>query len=277
MFGFSLLVFFCPILQSKAQETSVDVCSPCNHDPSDLQAFPEEEEEEEERINASDIPWEERYEKIWVESEKKETKSQYKNVTAELKERFGELEHKELDDDDVEDGNQAKEDEEVDAPEEKEADVEESSEEEDEPIVRPTARARTAVLLPIPEQRESGLEDSQSEEPPDNVQRATSVEISDADPYQDSHQFTSDNKAHSSSSEEDLSAGSTKAKKCPTELEKNVDTKEEGRHRTTLLAASEPDVQPKILDVPSSDSDEVEEGLWRSRYEVGHQSGTSLQ
>ncbi|XP_039617341.1 ankyrin repeat domain-containing protein 26 isoform X2 [Polypterus senegalus] len=41
--------------------------------------------------NDLDIFWEERYEKIWVEKEKREVKSQYRNVTAELKEKFGEI------------------------------------------------------------------------------------------------------------------------------------------------------------------------------------------
>lgn len=246
------------------------MCSPYNLDQSDLPASPEEEE----GINAGDIPWEERYEKIWVEKEKKETKSHYKNVTAELKERFGELEHKEPADvlEDGEDGKQDVGDEEVDVPEEKEAD---SSEEEDEPIVRPTARARSAVLLPIPEQRESGMEDSQSEEPPEIIQRTVSVEISDADLFKDQHHppIIQDNKVDSSEDEDDgdLSAGSGTKANAKTESDINLDEKEEERHRTLLLAASEPDVPTKILDVPSSDSDEVEEGLWKSRYEVGHQ------
>ena len=38
-----------------------------------------------------------------------------------------------------------------------------SDEDEGEPVLRPTARARSTVLLTIPEQRESGLEDSQTE------------------------------------------------------------------------------------------------------------------
>ncbi|XP_051791868.1 ankyrin repeat domain-containing protein 26 isoform X2 [Erpetoichthys calabaricus] len=41
--------------------------------------------------NDLDIFWEKRYEKIWVEREKREVKSQYRNVTAELKEKFGEI------------------------------------------------------------------------------------------------------------------------------------------------------------------------------------------
>lgn len=275
-------------MQTKARKTlpasSVDVCSPYNLDPSDLRASPEEEE----RMNASDPPWEERYEKIWVESEKKETKSQYKNVTAELKERFGELETGDLLEKDEEDGKEAKGDKEVDTSEEEEADVEDSSEDEDEPIVRPTARARSAILLPIPEQRESGLEDSQYEEPPEGVQRAVSVEISD-DLHQDNlsndlhHPTISRNNRVDCSSYDDddgdLSAGSgtkAKVKKCPSKSE-NIDEKADECIRTQTLDAIEPDVPPNIQNMPPSDSDEVEEGLWKSRYEVGHQSGTSLQ
>ncbi|KAL2309414.1 hypothetical protein Nmel_005614 [Mimus melanotis] len=37
-------------------------------------------------------PWEERYERLWVENEKRELKTNFKNITAELKELFGENE-----------------------------------------------------------------------------------------------------------------------------------------------------------------------------------------
>ncbi|XP_021409166.2 ankyrin repeat domain-containing protein 26 isoform X2 [Lonchura striata] len=37
-------------------------------------------------------PWEERYEKMWVENEKRELKTNFKNITAELKQLFGENE-----------------------------------------------------------------------------------------------------------------------------------------------------------------------------------------
>ncbi|XP_065133517.1 ankyrin repeat domain-containing protein 26 isoform X1 [Paramisgurnus dabryanus] len=264
--------------EDQARETlpasSLDVGSPHTHDPFELPDFAEKEE------NAGDIPWEERYEKIWVENDKKETKSQYKNVTAELKERFGELDpkqHHDLFELQGNDGKHSSGDEELDVV----AEVEDSSEEEGEPIVRPAARARSAVLLPIPEQRESGLEDSQIEEPQENSQRAASVEISDADLHQDS--LTSDpqlipellkhevQQEGSSSSDEDFSADiGTKANtKCPSESENNIDekSKDEECHRTSLLAPSELDVHPKILDVPFSDSDEGEEGLRTSRHE----------
>ncbi|XP_056195454.1 uncharacterized protein LOC130149633 [Falco biarmicus] len=36
-------------------------------------------------------PWEERYERMWVENEKRELKTNFKNITAELKQLFGEI------------------------------------------------------------------------------------------------------------------------------------------------------------------------------------------
>lgn len=36
-------------------------------------------------------PWEERYERMWVEKEKRELKTNFKNITAELKQLFGEI------------------------------------------------------------------------------------------------------------------------------------------------------------------------------------------
>ncbi|XP_049430273.1 ankyrin repeat domain-containing protein 26 isoform X9 [Epinephelus fuscoguttatus] len=111
----------------------------------------------EERDGAGEnVPWENRYEKLWVEVEKKEAKSTFKNVAGELKEKFGEL---------LKSRHSAEH-----APEEEQAmaestsaEEESSDEEEGEIIVRPMARARSTVLLTIPEQRESGLEDSATE------------------------------------------------------------------------------------------------------------------
>lgn len=96
---------------------------------------------------AEAAPWEKRYEKLWVEVEKRHVKSNYKNVACELKEKFGEL---------FRPGPPAEREEKRDEPAEDSSD----DEEEGEVIVRPTARARSSVLLTIPEQRESGLEDS---------------------------------------------------------------------------------------------------------------------
>lgn len=39
----------------------------------------------------SDLPWEEKYENLWVDSEKKDVKSHFKDITAELKQKFGEF------------------------------------------------------------------------------------------------------------------------------------------------------------------------------------------
>lgn len=102
------------------------------------------------------ILWEKRYESLWVELEKREVKSTFKNVASELKEKFGELPHSNrCAAADISEEEQAK-------GESPSAEAS-SDEEEGEPIVRPTARARSTVLLPILEQRESGLEDSITE------------------------------------------------------------------------------------------------------------------
>ncbi|KAM9352318.1 ankyrin repeat domain-containing protein 26 [Symphorus nematophorus] len=106
----------------------------------------------EERGEAGDdVPWEKRYEKLWVEVEKKEAKSTFMNVASELKEKFGEVLKSRCPAKDVTEEEQAS------------GEEESSDEEEGEVIVRPTARARSTVLLTIPEQRESGLEDSVTE------------------------------------------------------------------------------------------------------------------
>ncbi|XP_032379301.1 ankyrin repeat domain-containing protein 26 isoform X5 [Etheostoma spectabile] len=106
-----------------------------------------------ERSKAGHVPWENRYEKLWVEVEKREVKSTFKNVAGELKEKFGEL---------LKSRHSTEEEQ---ATAEFTAAEEESSDEDEEGdvIVRPMARARTTVLLTIPEQRESGLEDSVTE------------------------------------------------------------------------------------------------------------------
>ncbi|KAM8750991.1 ankyrin repeat domain-containing protein 26 isoform 6-T7 [Acanthopagrus schlegelii] len=110
----------------------------------------------EEQSEAGDkIPWEKRYEKLWVELEKREVKSTFRNVAGELKEKFGELFKSRCPAEDVT--------EEEHAIAESTSAEESSDEEEGEVIVRPMARARSTVLLTIPEQRESGLEDSATE------------------------------------------------------------------------------------------------------------------
>lgn len=102
----------------------------------------------------ADIPWEKRYEKLWVEVEKKEVKSTFKSVAGELKERFGELfkSRRPPENTTAEETSPS-------------SSAEEESSDEDEVIVRPAARARSSVLFTIPEQRESGQEDSAAEHP----------------------------------------------------------------------------------------------------------------
>lgn len=260
-------------MQIKAREalqtSSVNIKKPSN-EPLKLPTSPREDEQEE---KTDETPWEERYEKIWVENEKKETKSQYKNVAAELKEKFGELEHKEpgyLLEQEWEETQQDDEEEEKEV--EKEADEDDSDEEAGEPIVRPTARARSAILLPIPEQRESGLEDSQSE----SVHRTVSVEVSEAELPTDQHNpqiipealpdeaRQPESRADGADDNEGANGGN-----CPRESGSDVDEEAEELHRPPLLAENELKVPPKTLEVPSSDSDEVDEGLWKSRVEVG--------
>ncbi|XP_074871091.1 ankyrin repeat domain-containing protein 26 isoform X3 [Carettochelys insculpta] len=55
-----------------------------------------EPQKQNEESHADDVQlnpklWEERYEKMWVENEKKELKTNFKNITAELKQMFGEI------------------------------------------------------------------------------------------------------------------------------------------------------------------------------------------
>ncbi|CAB1416411.1 unnamed protein product [Pleuronectes platessa] len=105
-----------------------------------------------------DCPWEKRYEKLWVEVEKREVKSTFKNVAGELKEKFGELFNSRCSAEDAAEEEQA-------TAESTSAEEESSDEDEGEIILRPAARARSTILLTIPEQRESGLEDSPTESP----------------------------------------------------------------------------------------------------------------
>ncbi|XP_076742152.1 ankyrin repeat domain-containing protein 26 isoform X4 [Maylandia zebra] len=98
------------------------------------------------------VPWEKRYEKLWVEVEKREVKSTFKSVAGELKEKFGELfkSRHDIREEQATAGSTSAE--------------EDSSDEEDgEVIERPTARARSTPLITIAEQRESGPEDSAAE------------------------------------------------------------------------------------------------------------------
>ncbi|XP_051548643.1 ankyrin repeat domain-containing protein 26-like isoform X2 [Myxocyprinus asiaticus] len=279
------------------QASSIDVSTPYNHDTLELPTSPGDKvrRDGENEENASEGSWEERYEKIWVENEKKETKSQYRNVAAELKERFGELEHKEPGDHSEQErteGHQDDGEEEVEVSEVKETDDEDSSEEEGEPIVRPTAQARSALLLPIPEQRESGLEDSQSEEPPETAQHAVSVEVSDAELHQDNlskdqhvphiqepirDEASDDNQGDFSTcsgSKENYGDASRSHPESGSDLD--VEPEEAKANGGLLLLASQ-QVPPKILEVPSSNSDEVEEGLSKSRHEGEKEKASDMR
>ncbi|MGH0140368.1 UNVERIFIED_CONTAM: hypothetical protein FKN15_042109 [Acipenser sinensis] len=100
---------------------------------------------------SSAVPWEERYEKIWVENEKREVKSYYKDVAAELKKRFGEICLK-----------QSSEKSSISMHLRVDLNNEDDSSDEDE-IVYQMAKTQSGILQPIPEQKESSLEDSITE------------------------------------------------------------------------------------------------------------------
>ncbi|XP_067446464.1 ankyrin repeat domain-containing protein 36C isoform X2 [Thunnus thynnus] len=153
--------------QQKEKDDALDTCEldvnnpyPSGQMGSDSEEkdneFKDQHSPEEKGEVGGEVPWEKRYEKLWVEVEKREVKSTFKNVAGQLKELFKSRSTAE----DVTEEEQA-------TAESTSAEEESSDEEEEgEVIVRPTARARSAVLLTIPEQRESGLEDSESTDPP---------------------------------------------------------------------------------------------------------------
>ncbi|XP_031724441.1 ankyrin repeat domain-containing protein 26 isoform X2 [Anarrhichthys ocellatus] len=154
--------------QQKEIDDAIDTCeldlnnpSPSGHVSSDGRErdsdFGDQRSPEERNEAGDNVPWENRYEKLWVEVEKREVKSTFKNVAGELKERFGELLKSRRSAEDVAEEERATGNESTSAEEDS------SDEEEGEVIVRPMARARSTVLLTIPEQRESGLEDSVTE------------------------------------------------------------------------------------------------------------------
>ncbi|KAK0133971.1 hypothetical protein N1851_030470 [Merluccius polli] len=114
---------------------------------------------QEQRGSTGEHPWENRYENLWVEVEKREVKSTFRDVAAELKQKFGELARPSSSPDLAIPGQEPSRPE-FPAVDEMSSDEEE---EEGEPIMRPMAMARSAALRTIPEQRESGPEDSLSE------------------------------------------------------------------------------------------------------------------
>ncbi|KAK1169081.1 ankyrin repeat domain-containing protein 26-like isoform X2 [Acipenser oxyrinchus oxyrinchus] len=99
---------------------------------------------------SSAVPWEERYEKIWVENEKREVKSHYKDVAAELKKKFGEICLE-----------QSREPSSILTHLRVDLNNEDDSGDEDE-IVHQMAKTQSGILQSIPEQ-ESSLEDSITE------------------------------------------------------------------------------------------------------------------
>ncbi|XP_047246164.1 ankyrin repeat domain-containing protein 26 isoform X2 [Girardinichthys multiradiatus] len=147
--------------QEKENDDAVDGCELTLHNLGHAGSDTEEKDDDhlEERVGG-DTPWEQRYEKLWVEVEKKEVKSTFKSVAGELKERFGELfKSRRLAENPTEDAT----------PTSSSADEDSSDEEEGEVIARPAARARSTVLLTIPEQRESGQEESVAESPDNSL------------------------------------------------------------------------------------------------------------
>nr|XP_015207761.1 PREDICTED: ankyrin repeat domain-containing protein 26-like [Lepisosteus oculatus] len=148
--------------------TELELSNPCHIGPmeSDVQVIQEEDQESGDRLcsaeDSSEVPWEARYEQIWVETEKREVKSHYKNVAAELKEKFGEIALKQSGES-THTASKSGDD----KAEPKDISEEESSDEE---IVHLVPKAQSAVLQPIPEQRESGLDDSVTE--PEEKQQA---------------------------------------------------------------------------------------------------------
>ncbi|XP_019899773.2 ankyrin repeat domain-containing protein 26 isoform X1 [Esox lucius] len=177
----------------------VDISNPYHLGPVRSQTWQEEKEEqgrsrdrEDGASNESEKEpgWEKCYEKIWMEMEKRDVMSTYKNVAAELKEMFGELP--------AESTCEEITDEEFLAPT-RTAEKEFSDEDGMGEPIRPLARVRrsssTIVLLTIPEQSESGLDDC-STESTDNYhcenksQRFDTPGSSHLSPRVDDHEMT---------------------------------------------------------------------------------------
>lgn len=273
--------------REKLQALEIDLGSPYQLGPSESQTT-EVKDKEEGKAKQEDIEntalhettWEQRYEKIWVEIEKKETKSQYKNVAAELKERFGEMEQK-VQCETAKDKEAAEEEEEANTYKRKDTVVPEgaSKEDEDELIMQPTAQARSVRLLPIPEQRESGQEESCSEDHPDNdfakhqaIQQDSSKTLNEKDQETESSSSQrpgngTDVFANVSENKENLKPA------CLSDLKTPLDMNQGSSQQTgisLLHFVEEARVLPSVPDTVSCSSDElVEEGLQRSINEVG--------
>ncbi|XP_051651307.1 ankyrin repeat domain-containing protein 26 isoform X8 [Manacus candei] len=75
------------LIEKRAHENQIDKA-----EISHQEALAENEESYSADKELSLKPWEERYEKLWIEKEKRELKTNFKNITAELKQLFGENE-----------------------------------------------------------------------------------------------------------------------------------------------------------------------------------------
>ncbi|XP_032544561.1 ankyrin repeat domain-containing protein 26 isoform X8 [Chiroxiphia lanceolata] len=75
------------LIEKRAHENRIDKA-----EISHQEALAENEESHSADKELSLKPWEERYEKLWIEKEKRELKTNFKNITAELKQLFGENE-----------------------------------------------------------------------------------------------------------------------------------------------------------------------------------------
>lgn len=290
-----LIVFLCPLMLSKERETldalEINLSSPFQPGPSESQATEVEEKEEDkerqgniENTSFHETTWEQRYEKIWVEIEKKETKSQYKNVAAELKERFGEIEQKvrsetDQDKETKEENDEANKDIKQDTGVPEGASEEVSSEDEEELIVRPNTRARSVSLLPIPEQRESGQEESYSEDLSKNdfakhedIQQHCSEILNKTTQETEgsSHQrpgYGADGFSNISENRENLRSADLGDLKTPFAI--NQESSQEAEISPSQLVGEARVLLP-MPDTVSSSSDElVDEGLQRSINEVG--------
>lgn len=187
IFVLCVLFFFRPSMISKEKVGEGDTCEVDinNPGPSGIEGsgrretdtdFKDQHSPEDGR-GAGDVPWEKRYEKLWVEVEKREVKSTFKNVACELKEKFGEL---------LKSKCPAEEEATAESTSTEESSDDEEDEEEGPIILRPAARARGTVLLTIPEQRESGLEDSVTESA-DNSLSEDRMHVSQPPPASDSN------------------------------------------------------------------------------------------
>lgn len=269
-----ILMYFCLFLQSKEREAldalKINVSSPQLLVSSESQPPEIAEKDQEETERKHETTWEQRYEKLWVEVEKKDTKSQYMNVAAELKEMFGEIEQKlpKMFEQSHEEG--AVEEEYKQHPEASECVCENSSDNKEE-LVQPTARKRNVRLLTILEQRESDLEDASFE---DDYVRDQDLGQRSLDTSQttDNHHIVS---AHDINDSTNIGKNKEQCRSaCKRHIEadfvKNPDNYKEAN---TLLLVNEPVYESKPDEFFFNSDEEVEEGLHSSVIKVGDMLG----